>query len=258
MRFAANLTMMFTEHPFLDRFGAAAAAGFDAVEVLFPYEAPAGAVAAALRAHGLTQALFNLPPGDWAAGERGIACLPGREAEFRDGVAAAIGYARALGNRRLHCMSGIPAPGTDRATALDTYAGNLRVAAAACAEAGLTLLVEPINNRDMPGYLMNSTALARAMIERVGAPNLKLQLDLYHCQISEGDLATRIRANADITGHVQVAGVPDRHEPDQGEVNYPYLFGVLAATGYDGFVGCEYRPRGRTEDGLGWLASLRR
>ncbi|MGY0830929.1 2-oxo-tetronate isomerase [Azospirillum argentinense] len=251
MRFAANLSMMFTERPFLERFGAAAAAGFDAVEFLFPYDVPAERIKAALDAHGLTQALFNLPPGDWAAGERGIASLPGREAEFREGVATAIAYAKVLGNRLLHCMAGIPPEGHDAALAL--YTDNLRHAAAACAEAGLTLLVEPINNRDMPGYLMNGTALARRVIETVEAPNLKLQLDLYHCQISEGDLATRIRANADLTAHVQIAGVPDRQEPDRGEVNYPYLFEVLADTGYRGFVGCEYLPRARTEDGLGWF-----
>ncbi|QCO18574.1 hydroxypyruvate isomerase (plasmid) [Azospirillum brasilense] len=253
MRFAANLSMMFTERPFLERFGAAAAAGFDAVEFLFPYDVPAERIKAALDTHGLTQALFNLPPGDWAAGERGIASLPGREAEFRKGVATAIAYAKVLGNRLLHCMAGIPPEGQGRDAALALYTANLRHAAAACAEAGLTLLVEPINNRDMPGYLMNSTALARRVIEAVGAPNLKLQLDLYHCQISEGDLATRIRANADLTAHVQIAGVPDRQEPDRGEVHYPYLFEVLADTGYRGFIGCEYRPCGRTEDGLGWF-----
>ena len=253
MRFAANLSMLFTERPFLERFGAAAEAGFDAVEFLFPYEFPADRIRAALDAHGLTLALFNLPPGDWTAGERGTACLPGREAEFRDGVASAIAYAKVLGNRLLHCMSGIPPEGMEREAALALYTNNLRHAAAACAEAGLTLPVEPINNRDMPGYLMNGTALARRVIGEVGAPNLKLQLDLYHCQISEGDLATRIRANADLTAHVQIAGVPDRHEPDRGEVHYPYLFDVLAGTGYRGFIGCEYRPRARTEDGLGWF-----
>ncbi len=253
MRFAANLSMMFAERPFLERFGAAAASGFDAVEFLFPYDVPADRLRAALDAHGLTQALFNLPPGDWAAGERGIACLPGREAEFREGVATAIAYAKVLGNRLLHCMSGIPPAGMEREAALALYADNLRHAAAACAEAGLTLLVEPINNRDMPGYLMNRTALARRVIEEVGAPNLRLQFDIYHCQISEGDLATRIRANADLTAHVQIAGVPDRQEPDRGEVHFPYLFEVLAGTGYRGFIGCEYRPRARTEDGLGWF-----
>ncbi|MGF7177581.1 2-oxo-tetronate isomerase [Azospirillum doebereinerae] len=257
MRFAANLSLLFTERPFPERFAAAAAAGFDAVEFLFPYGFPAETLAAELNANNLALALFNLPPGDWEAGERGIACLPGREAEFRAGVDRAIAYARALGNRRLHCMAGIVPPGLDRAMALETYVGNLRVAASACLDARLTLLVEPINTRDMPGYLMDRTTLAREVIGRVGAPNLRLQLDLYHAQISEGDLATRIRANADLTDHVQIAGVPDRHEPDSGEVHYPYLFEILATTGYDGFIGCEYRPRGRTEEGLGWLAAWR-
>ena len=252
-KFAANLSFMFTEVPFADRFEAAAKAGFRGVEFLNPFELPKEDLVARLKGNGLTQALFNLPPGDWAAGERGIASLPGREAEFREGVATAIAYARVLGNRLLHCMAGISPDGLERDAALATYTGNLRHAAAACAEAGLTLLVEPINNRDMPGYLMNGTALARRVIETVGAPNLKLQLDLYHCQISEGDLATRIRANADLIAHVQIAGVPDRQEPDRGEVHYPYLFEVLADTGYRGFIGCEYRPRARTEDGLGWF-----
>lgn len=258
MRFAANLTMMFAERPFLDRFAAAAAAGFDAVEYLFPYDHPPELLKSLLDAHGLEQALFNLPPGDWAAGERGTACLPGREEEFRDGVRRAVAYARVLGNRCVHCMSGLVHNGADRAAALDVYVENLIWAAQAVGEAGLTLLIEPINTRDMPGYLMNRTDLARTVIERVGAPNLKLQLDLYHCQVSEGDLATRIRSNADISAHVQIAGVPERHEPDVGEVNYPYLFQVLADTGYDGFIGCEYRPRGLTEDGLGWFAPYRR
>ena len=258
MRFAANLSMMFTERPFVERFAAAAAAGFDAVEFLFPYEEPAERLRELLDAHGLTQALFNLPPGDWAAGERGIAALPGREAEFREGVVRALSYARTLGCARLHCMSGLVPAGTEREALLPLYTANLRWAAAACADAGVTLLVEPINGRDMPGYLMNSTTLARRVIGEVGADTLRLQLDLYHAQISEGDLATRIRANADLTAHVQIAGVPERHEPDTGEVNHPYLLGVLAETGYRGFIGGEYRPRGRTEDGLGWLAAWRR
>lgn len=257
MRFAANLSMMFTERPFLERFAAAAAAGFTVVEFLFPYDHPAETVRAALREAGLTQALFNLPPGDWAAGERGIASLPGREEEFRAGVAKALEYATVLDCPRLHCMAGLLPAGGDRAAALDRYVANLRWAAAACAEAGRTLLVEPINNRDMPGYLMNRTTLAREVIAAVGAPNLRLQLDLYHCQISEGDLAMRIRANLDLIGHIQIAGVPDRHEPDEGEVNYPYLFALLEEVGYDGVIGCEYRPRGRTEDGLGWFAPWR-
>ncbi len=255
--FAANLSMMFTEHPFLDRFGAAAAAGFTAVEFLFPYAFPAEDIRARLEAHQLTQALFNLPPGNFDAGERGVACLAERADEFREGVSKALAYADTLGCRTLHCMAGLKPQGRPEAELLEVYRRNLEWAAAECRSAGRTLLLEPINGRDMPGYLMNSTVLARQVIGDVGADNLKLQLDLYHLQISEGDLAVRIRDNADITAHVQIAGVPDRHEPDTGEVNYPYLFEVLDATGYTGFVGCEYRPKGRTEDGLGWFAPYR-
>lgn len=255
--FAANLSMMFTEHPFLDRFGAAAAAGFTAVEFLFPYAFPAEDIRARLEEHRLTQALFNLPPGNFDAGERGVACLAERVDEFREGVAKALAYADMLGCRTLHCLAGLKPQGRPEAELLEVYRRNLDWAAAECRSAGRTLLLEPINARDMPGYLMNSTMLARQVIEEVGADNLKLQLDLYHCQISEGDLAVRIQTNTDLTAHVQIAGVPDRHEPDLGEVNYPYLFEVLDATGYAGFVGCEYRPKGRTEDGLAWFAAYR-
>lgn len=253
-RFAANLSMMFTEHPFLDRFGAAAAAGFTAVEFLFPYAFPADAIRARLREHGLTQALFNLPPGRVEAGERGLACLAERTDDFREGVAQALSYADAIGCPTLHCMAGLKPEGRPEAEVLQVYQRNLAWAAAECRSAGRTLVIEPLNARDNPGYLMNTTRLARQIIEEVGADNLKLQLDLYHCQITEGDLAVHIRNNADITAHVQIAGVPDRHEPDTGEVNYPFLFDVLDETGFAGFVGCEYRPKGRTEDGLGWFA----
>jgi hydroxypyruvate isomerase len=251
-RFAANLSMMFTEVAFLDRFEAAAQAGFKAVEFLFPYDHPANEIAARLKRHGLTQALFNMPPGDWAANERGIAALPGREAEFEQSVETAIGYAQALGCDRLHCMAGLVPAGADRAAARRSYLRNLRHAAARLAEVGLTLLIEPINTRDIPGYFLNRPSEARAIIDEVGAANLKLQFDLYHCQIMVGDLATQTRAYADITGHIQIAGVPERHEPDVGEINYPYLFDVIDQTGYDGWIGCEYRPRGGTVEGLGW------
>ena len=257
-RFAANLSMMFTDVPFLERFGRAAAAGFEGVEFLFPYEHPAEAIAAELDRHGLTQALFNLPPGDFAKGERGIACLPGREAEFREGVETALRYAAATRCRALHCMAGLLPEGADRTRHEAVYVENLRHAARRCAEAGITLVIEPINTRDIPGYFLNYQHQARRILERVGEPNLKLQLDLYHCQIMEGDLARHIREFADITAHVQIAGVPERHEPDLGEVNYPYLFAVLDELGYGGWVGCEYRPKGRTEDGLGWFAPWRR
>ncbi|HEY8381145.1 MAG TPA: 2-oxo-tetronate isomerase [Microvirga sp.] len=257
-RFAANLSMMFTERPFLERFGAAAAAGFDAVEFLFPYAFAAHEIRARLGDNGLVQALFNLPPGDFEAGERGIACLAGRRDAFRTSVAQALAYADALDCGLLHCMAGVRPRGRSDDELLDTYCENLAYAAGECRAAGRTLLIEPINGRDMPGYLMNSTALARRVIDRVGAANLRLQLDLYHCQISEGDLATRIRANADLTAHVQIAGVPHRHEPDRGEVNYRFLFDLLDETGFKGFVGCEYRPKARTEDGLSWFAPYRR
>ena len=256
-RFAANLSLMFTERPFLDRFGAAAAAGFTAVEFLFPYAFPAEEIRARLEEHGLAQALFNLPPGNFETGERGIACLAERTDEFRASVATALSYADTLGCPTLHCMAGLKPEGRPEAELLEVYRRNLAWAAAECHTAGRTLLVEPLNARDAPGYLLNTTALVRRIIGEVGADNLKLQLDLYHLQISEGDLAVRIRANADLTAHVQIAGVPDRHEPDTGEVNYPYLFEVLDATGFAGFIGCEYRPKGRTEDGLGWFTPYR-
>ena len=257
-RFAANLSMMFQEHAFLDRFAAAAAAGFAGVEFLFPYEHPAEAIAGRLREHGLTQALFNLPPGDWAGGERGLATLPGREEEFRQGVGQAIGYARALGCATVHAMAGLLPDEGHRAGRERLYVDNLRFAAGECAAAGLTLLIEPINTRDIPGYFLNRQGQARRIIEAVGASNLKLQLDLYHCQIMEGDLAHHVREFLPLAGHVQVAGVPGRHEPDVGEVNYRYLFDLLDELGYEGWVGCEYRPKGRTEDGLGWFQPYRR
>lgn len=257
-RFAANLSMMFNEVPFLERFGRAAQAGFAAVEFLFPYEHPPEAIADELRRHNLTQALFNLPPGDWGKGERGVASLPGREAEFREGVATALRYAEALGCERLHCMAGLLPQGADRAERERLYVTNLRHAAEACAGKGITLLVEPINTRDIPGFLLNYQRDGRRIIEAVGAPNLKLQLDLYHCQIMEGDLAMHIREFLPIAGHIQIAGVPGRHEPDVGEINYPYLFELLDEAGYQGWIGCEYRPKGRTEDGLGWFRPWRR
>jgi hydroxypyruvate isomerase len=257
-RFAANLSMMFQEHGFLDRFAPAAGAGFMGTEFLFPYEHPPEAIAERLQAHRLTQVLFNLPPGDWAGGERGLASLPGREAEFRRGVELAIAYARALGCRTVHGMAGLLPDEAERADRERLYVENLRHAARSCADAGLTLLIEPINSRDMPGYLLNRQEQGRRVIEAVGAANLKLQLDLYHCQIIEGDLARHVREYLPLVGHIQIAGVPDRHEPDLGEVNYRYLFDGLDELGYPGWIGCEYRPRGRTEDGLDWFQPYRR
>ena len=253
-RFAANLSFMFNEVPFLERFAAAAAAGFRGAEFLFPYEHPPETVAKCLQTSGLENVLFNLPAGDWAGGERGIACLPGREAEFRQGVTKALEYARALGTPRLHAMAGIvPTGGPAPEACQQTYLSNLRYAAGELAGAGLTLLIEPINTRDMPGFFLNTQAQAAAVCEAVGAPNIKMQMDCYHMQITEGDLVVKLRAYADRCAHIQVAGVPDRHEPDTGEVNYPYLFQVLDEIGYSGWIGCEYRPAGNTQAGLGWF-----
>lgn len=252
-RFAANLSTLFTELPFLDRFAAAAAAGFRGVEYLFPYEFPKEAIAERLAAHGLTQVLFNLPPGDWHAGERGIAALAGRQEEFRESVDLALDYARATGCRTLHVMAGVVTDEAGRAAAWDRYLESLRHACGRAAADGITLVVEPLNTRDVPGYLLTRQAEARQAIEAVGAANLGLQFDLYHCQITEGDLSVHLRDYADVIRHIQIAGVPDRHEPDTGEVNFPYLFDAIDRQGYAGWVGCEYRPRGETTAGLGWL-----
>ncbi len=256
-KFAANLSMMFQEVPFLDRFAAARAAGFAGVEFLFPYDFPKEEVAARLNAAGLSQALFNTVPGDFAKGERGLAALPGREAEFQAGVDKALDYAAALGCPTIHCMAGLRPADVPDETLEATYVANLTTTAAKAAGQGIVVVIEPINTRDIPGYFLNYQRQGRKIVERIGAANLKLQLDLYHCQIMEGDLAMHIRDYADITGHVQIAGVPERHEPDVGEVNYPYLYELLDRIGYAGWVGCEYRPRGRTEDGLGWFAPWR-
>jgi hydroxypyruvate isomerase len=252
-KFAANLSMMFTEAPFTERFAAAADAGFSGVEYLFPYEFSAEIIADQLDAHRLTNVLFNLPAGNWAAGERGIACIPGRENEFRVGVATAIAYATRLGTPRLHVMAGIAPRDAGSAAVHATYISNLKYAASELAKHGITALIEAINTRDMPGFYLTTQSQSRAVVEEVAAPNLMMQMDLYHMQVSEGDLATKLRTYAAHCGHVQIAGVPERHEPDTGEVCYSYLFDVLDEIGYQGWVGCEYRPAGRTVDGLAWL-----
>jgi 2-dehydrotetronate isomerase len=252
-RFAANLSMMYAEHAFLDRFAAAAADGFQAVEYLFPYEHAPAALADRLQAHGLTQVLFNLPPGDWAAGERGMACHPGREAEFAQTVQTALPYARATGCRRLHAVAGLVPAGVSAEQARATYVNNLRAAARVLADEGITLLIEPINTRDMPGYFLNWQQQAHEIVAEVGAPNLKVQMDFYHCQIMEGDLTRRLERHFQNVGHIQIAGVPDRHEPDSGEVAFPHLFERLDALGFEGWIGCEYRPAGATSAGLGWV-----
>ncbi|WP_027349729.1 2-oxo-tetronate isomerase [Halotalea alkalilenta] len=256
-RFAANLSMLFNEVPFMSRFERAARAGFEAVEFLFPYDFSADEIAAALREHRLEQALFNLPPGDWSAGERGITSLPGREAEFRASVETALGYARALGCRRLHAMAGVLPAGVERERALDIYRGNLSYAAEKLAGEGMTLLIEPINQRDMPGYLLSHQAEAHRLVAELGNPNLKVQMDFYHAQIMDGDLWRCFERYRDTVGHLQIAGVPDRHEPDEGELNYGWLFAQLDEAGYEGWIGCEYHPRSDTEAGLGWFEPYR-
>jgi hydroxypyruvate isomerase len=250
-RFAANLSMMYTEHAFLDRFAAAARDGFTAVEYLFPYEHPAEELAAWLRASGLQQVLFNAPPGDWAAGERGTSSLPGREAEFRAGFAKALDYAATLACPRIHVMAGLRQHGAERAT----YLANLAWAAQQAAPAGIDVLIEPINTRDIPGFFLNRQDEAHAVVQEVGATNLKVQMDLYHCQIVEGDLTMKLRQYIPTgrVAHLQIAGVPQRHEPDLGELNHDALFAELDALGYTGWIGCEYRPAGATSAGLGWL-----
>lgn len=254
-RFAANLSMMYTEYAFPDRFAAAAADGFEAVEYLFPYAYPAAELAQRLRDSGLAQVLFNAPPGDWDAGERGMACLGGREDEFRRSIERAVAYAQALQCPRFHVMAGLVPAGTTRAALRATYVANLAWAARQAAAHGLDVLIEPINTRDIPGFFLNRQDEAHAVVQEVGAPNLKVQMDLYHCQIVEGDLAMKIRQYLPTgrVGHFQIAGVPERHEPDRGEVNHPYLFELIDSLGYTGHIGCEYRPTAGTSAGLGWL-----
>ncbi|MEE8246596.1 MAG: 2-oxo-tetronate isomerase [Alphaproteobacteria bacterium] len=250
--FAANLSFMFQEMELPERYAAAAAVGFRAVEFLFPYDHEPALLAERREEAGLTQALFNVPPGDWQGGERGITVLPGREGEFQDGVGRALEYARALGCLRLHAIAGLVPEGADREAYDRVYRDNLRFAAAAAKAEGIDILIEPINDRDMAGYYLTTSAQARALIEELGLDNLFLQYDVYHAQIMEGDLARTIRDNLDIIRHFQISSVPDRHEPDEGEINYPFLFELIDESGYEGWVGCEYRPRGDTVAGLGW------
>jgi 2-dehydrotetronate isomerase len=254
-KFAANLSMMFNEHAFLDRFAAAAQAGFTAVEYLFPYEHPPEAIAQALQAHGLVQALFNLPPGDWAAGERGLAALPARFEDFCASVETALLYAQATGVKRLHMMAGL-ADATDP-QAVAAYERAVRFAAGELAPRGITLLLEPINPRDMPGYFLNDFNWCAAFIQRLGLPNVALQFDIYHRQIIHGDIIKGLERHLPLIQHVQIASVPLRHEPDTGELKDSRLFEVLDALGYSDFIGCEYRPAGETVAGLGWFAPYR-
>jgi hydroxypyruvate isomerase len=250
-RFAANLNFLFTELPFLNRFEAAAKAGFKAVESTNLYEASAGEVAARLKANGLTLALFNTPAGNAEAGERGLAALPGREKDFQAALETTLRYADTTGGRKVHVLAGLVHQGARR----ETFIANLRQAVKQAAGAGVELLIEPINGRDIPGYILHTTDQARAIIHEVGAPNLGLQLDLYHRQLEEGDVTTAIKEFGPLARHYQIASPPDRGEPDEGELNYRWLFQAIDASGFDGWVGCEYRPRRGTVEGLKWAAA---
>jgi 2-dehydrotetronate isomerase len=250
-RFAANLSMMFTEVPFLDRFEAAAKAGFTAVEFLFPYEFPAKEVGARLHGNGLVQALFNLPPGDWAAGEKGFAALPERFADLQQSLHTALPYAEATGVKRVHLMAGIAERSDPKAVA--AFRKSVAHAAEFFAPHGLDVVIEPINARNVPGYFLNNFIFARDLIRELKIPNLKLQFDIYHCQIVHGDVTMHLRDMMPIIGHTQIASIPSRNEPDGEELNYPFVFAELDRLGYEGFVGCEYNPRGKTTDGLAWF-----
>lgn len=251
--FAANLTMMFNEVDFLERFPAAARAGFEGVEYLFPYAYDKGVLAELLQAHGLKQVLHNLPPGDWQGGERGIACHPDRVGEFQESVATAIEYATVLGCKQLNCLAGIR-PATVSADKLhETFVHNLKFAAAELKRAEIRLLIEPINTRDIPGFYLNYSRQALDIIKDVGSDNLYLQYDIYHAQVMEGDLTRTIETHLDLIKHMQLADNPGRHEPGTGEINYPFLFDTLDRLGYQGWIGCEYKPHTTTEAGLGWI-----
>lgn len=272
-RFAANLTLLYPDLPFLNRFEAAARDGFKAVEILFPYAWPQQELVARLQANGLQQVLINAPPGGlniasvvsaWEAGERGLLCLSDRQTEFRYGTRLALEYAAALQCPRIHVLSGVVPLGVERESLLGVVTANLQWACEAAAQQGITVMIEPLNLRDVPGYFLNRQDHAHEILDAVAAPNLQVQMDLYHCQITEGDVATKLRRYLPTgrIGHIQIAGVPERHEPDGGELNYPYLFSLLDELGYTGWVGCEYRPRlgvqaGGTSLGLAWLKAWR-
>ena len=255
LRFSANLSFLFAELDFLERFGAAARAGFAGVEFHFPYARDKAALAEVVLTSGVEVALFNLPAGDWAAGERGIACEPSRKAEFQDGVGRAIEYAEALGCTRLNCLAGIPA--VAQGQAVDTLIDNLKFAAAVTQRANIRLMLEPLNTRDTPGFLISTTTQAMQVIDAVGSKNLFLQFDLYHAQVMEGDLARTLETMLPRIGHIQLADNPGRHEPGTGEINFPFLLRRLDELGYAGWIGCEYQPSGRTEDSFGWLKGWR-
>lgn len=253
-KFAANLSMLFNEADFLDRFAAAAAAGFKGVEYLFPYAFPAEEIASRLKDNGLEQVLFNLPAGDWDAGDRGIGCLPDMVDAFREGVDKAIQYAGILGCKQVNCLAGIAPTGASAEQLRETFVGNLRYAADKLKTAGIRLLIEPINVFDIPGFYLTGTHQALDIIAEVGSDNLFLQYDIYHMQRMEGELAATIERNLAKIAHIQLADNPGRHEPGTGEINYPFLFKHLGAIGYQGWIGCEYKPAETTVAGLGWLA----
>ena len=253
MKIAANLTMMFNEHDFMDRFTAAANAGFKGVEYLFPYDYPADDIGEALEANGLKQVLFDFPAGDWANGDRGIAVQPDRVGEFQDGVGLAVEYAKTLGCKRLTCLAGIPDEGQDAEISDQTMIENLRFAADAAKDVGAIVLVEPLNTRDVPGTFVSKSAHGSRLVNEASRQNVRLQFDVYHTQIMEGDLATSFTELLPIVGHVQIADNPGRHEPGSGEINYPFVLNHIANSGYDGWIGAEYMPAGDTESGLGWV-----
>jgi hydroxypyruvate isomerase len=256
LKFSANLSFLYQDKPFLDRFAAAAADGFPAVEYLGPYEAPKETVAETLAAAGLKQALFNVPSGNWAGGERGIASHPDRVEEFRAGIATALDYAKALDCPKVNVISGLVKPGADLQVLEDTLVANLQYAAPRCADAGVKLLIEPINTRDIPGFFLTTTAQAERILERVGNDNLYIQYDIYHMQVMQGDLVPTYERLRDRIAHVQIADNPGRNEPGTGEINYRFVFAALDRLGYDGYVGCEYKPKAGTSEGLGWMKEL--
>lgn len=252
-KFAANLSMLFTEAPFIERFALAVRAGFDAVECQFPYGEEPETIAAELRKFGLTMVLHNLPAGNWDGGERGIAVLPDRIDEFRSGVTEAIRCAKALGVTQINCLAGIRPAGVDEEAARTTFVGNLQYAAKALGEEGIRLLIEPVNRYDIPGFFLNTVEDAADVIAETGSGNILIQYDLYHQQRTRGELVGTYRRFADRIGHVQLADNPGRHEPGTGEINFDHVFDALDAAGYDGWIGCEYKPKGDTAEGLGWL-----
>jgi hydroxypyruvate isomerase len=253
-RFAANLSMMFNEVPFLDRFALAAKAGFKGVEFLFPYDHPAAEIAARLKDNGLQQVLFNAPAGDFGKGERGMAAIPGKQAAFRESIKLALEYAAVLACPRLHIMAGLKPEGVAHDTLTAVYGANLAYAAEECAKVGVKPIIEPINHRDIPGFFLNTTDQAAAIIAAIGPEKLGMQFDLYHCQITEGDVVKRVEKHLPLIAHMQVADTPGRHEPGTGEVNWPFVFKTIDALGFRGWIGCEYRPAGETLAGLSWFA----